>query len=218
MKKLSFLIRKNEFIIFSSLLLVIIIISNLILTYFLNNNSKNKPNDLIIISHPGDELIYAGSHLLEGNYLIVCLTCSNNDKEFINLINYTKDNYILLDYSEDTFKDNLDNIKEDLNDIITSQKWNSIITHNPDGEYGHSHHKLTSNIVTELTNNNLYYFGKYYSPNTVKYHYHTMTKIPNIDDKYYLLSFYARKDLEIDFTHIFNYEEWTPSSKWGDSR
>ena len=213
MKRFSIFIYQHEFFLFSSLLLVIIIIFNSTLTIILNK--KVEPTNLIIISHPSDELIFAGSHLLNDNYLVVCITCSKKDQDFINLINYTKDSYKLLNYSED-LSSNYDNIKNELDNIINSKKWNQIITHNPEGEYGHPDHKITSEIVTSLTNNNLYYFGKYYSPNTIREYYFKLTPIDNLNEKYYLLSFYSNKELQTEFSHLFNYEEWTPSSKRGD--
>ena len=51
--------------------------------------------------------------------------------------------------------------------ILGYKKWNKIVTHNPEGEYGHIHHKMTNQIVTkeckkkDLTKN-LYYFAHYY--------------------------------------------------------
>ena len=43
-----------------------------------------------------------------------------------------------------------------------------IVTHNVNGEYGHIHHKLSHQLVTETAQkrkklDRLYYFGKYYS-------------------------------------------------------
>lgn len=62
------------------------------------------------------------------------------------------------------WKNYSDSITKDLKRIIDSRDWNIIVTHNPDGEYGHFHHKKVSSMVTALASKNkLYYFGKYYS-------------------------------------------------------
>ena len=54
-------------------------------------------------------------------------------------------------------------IKKDITYILNKKAWAMVVTHNPLGEYGHIHHRLTSQIVSiEATNQNLYYFGKYY--------------------------------------------------------
>lgn len=51
---------------------------------------------------------------------------------------------------------------------IDSKDWDKIVTHNPDGEYGHIHHKKVSKYVTmilkkEDKTNQLVYFGTYTS-------------------------------------------------------
>ncbi|WRK53242.1 hypothetical protein SD457_24670 [Coprobacillaceae bacterium CR2/5/TPMF4] len=51
--------------------------------------------------------------------------------------------------------------------MLQKQTFSKIVTHNPSGEYGHQHHKMTSSIVTNIAKelnktNCLYYFGKYY--------------------------------------------------------
>lgn len=66
-----------------------------------------------------------------------------------------------------------------------------VVTHNPLGEYGHIHHRLTSQIVSiEATNQNLYYFGKYYKKKHVP---HALKKIKqkNYDKKMQLIQKYA---------------------------
>ena len=38
-----------------------------------------------------------------------------------------------------------------------------VVTHNPNGEYGHRHHRWISNMVTSASNKvNLYYFDRYH--------------------------------------------------------
>ena len=58
-------------------------------------------------------------------------------------------------------------IAKDLDVILKYKKWDFVVTHNPDGEYGHIHHKMTNRLVTEsyyrcICKNDLYYFGRYY--------------------------------------------------------
>lgn len=51
-----------------------------------------------------------------------------------------------------------------------------VITHNPLGEYGHIHHRITSQIVSlQASNENLYYFGKYYKRKKVPAHLNEIT-------------------------------------------
>lgn len=47
---------------------------------------------LMIVAHPDDETIWGGKHLLEGHYLVVCLTNGDNVKrknEFMNIMKKT---------------------------------------------------------------------------------------------------------------------------------
>lgn len=63
---------------------------------------------------------------------------------------------IILSFSDKT-KGKRDNWKSCKKDIqreikkeIDSKDWDKIVTHNPDGEYGHIHHKKVSKYVTMI--------------------------------------------------------------------
>ena len=46
----------------------------------------------MIVAHPDDEMLWGGAHLLNGNYLVVCITCGRSktrDKEFKEVGEYT---------------------------------------------------------------------------------------------------------------------------------
>ena len=58
-----------------------------------------KYNKLMIVAHPDDELIWGGAHLLEDDYLVVCITRGydkTRKKEFENVINATGDKGLIL--------------------------------------------------------------------------------------------------------------------------
>ena len=133
-------------------------------------------DNLMIVAHPDDDYIWGGSHLIDDDYLVVCITCGVKRVralEFKKAMDKTGDKYIMLGYPDKTNgkRDNwdlvYDDITKDLKKIIEYKNWNIIVTHNPDGEYGHIHHKMTSNIVTSLTGDNLYYFGRYYKKDDI---------------------------------------------------
>lgn len=134
--------------------------------------------NLMIVAHPDDELLFGGTEIFNHDYVVVCITCGASEtrlREFKHLMKYTNDEYITLGYPDlvDGEKSTWDNeynlITTDLNNIIKLKKWNKIVTHNPEGEYGHIHHKMTSRIVTSLVDDksNFYYFNKTYSKNII---------------------------------------------------
>lgn len=130
---------------------------------------------IMISTHPDDEMFWGGGHLLEDDYLVVCVTCGMDDnrlKEFEKIMSITNDKYITLSYPK-VVSPKLNRefnweasayLTQDLINILNLKDWDMIVTHNPDGEYGHKYHKLTSQIVTSLVKdkNKLYYFEKYY--------------------------------------------------------
>lgn len=40
----------------------------------------DKPESLMIVAHPDDETIWGGSHLINGNYTVLCITNGNKKK------------------------------------------------------------------------------------------------------------------------------------------
>ena len=136
-----------------------------------------EPESLMIVAHPDDETIWGGSHLINGNYTVLCITNGNNKKrkkEFMKVMEKTHSKGIILSFPDKT-KGKRDNWKSCKKDIqreikkeIDSKDWGKIVTHNPDGEYGHIHHKKVSKYVTmilkkEDRTDQLVYFGTYTS-------------------------------------------------------
>lgn len=188
----------------------------------------NNINKLMIIAHPDDELIWGGGHLIEDDYLVVCITCGDSKvrvKEFVKVMNKTKDKYIMLGYPDKNngeranWEEELDSLSNDIKEIISLKEWNLIITHNPEGEYNHIHHQLINKIVTELVTDKekLYYFDKYYSKKEIINYYDE--KIPLKDKvqktKKKLLTFYeSQKYIQTSFEHIYDYENWQSYKEW----
>ena len=84
-------------------------------------------NKLMIVAHPDDETFWGGAHLIEDNYLVVCITCGTVKRrveEFKKAMSITNDKYIMLGYPDLTKgkKDDWSkvhvNIKSDLEKII----------------------------------------------------------------------------------------------------
>lgn len=145
----------------------------------LNKLDLSKVTNLMIVAHPDDETIFGGAHLLSDKWLVVCMTNGDNNirsVEFKNVMDYSEDEFIHLDYCDD--KTSMDygweydelSIQADIKSLMSYKKWDTIVTHNPKGEYGHTHHKYLNCWGTQIFKSNpnfakrFMYFGKYYQP------------------------------------------------------
>lgn len=189
-------------------------------------------DSIMIVAHPDDEILWGGSHLLHGNYLVVCITAGNNPvraKEFLKAMSVTKDKCVMLGYPDKTFNKRNDwkaankDIKRDLTKLLSLKKWKVIATHNPKGEYGHIHHIMTSKIVTDiykenyLSYDNLYYFGDYYKKSELG---NVSDSLTAIDEKNYetklriIKKIYTSQDFLMEkFGHMAKYENWKKYSE-----
>lgn len=141
----------------------------------------DKAKKLMIVAHPDDELIFGGGHLLEGDYLVLCITNGRNKTrraEFESVIKETGNQGIILEYPDkvcgkrDEWKNVKDGIFSDIEKVIKLKNFDMIVTHNERGEYGHLHHKITHSLVVEAFEDKkppakLYFFGKYHKAVTV---------------------------------------------------
>lgn len=230
------LFKKYSLYILSITIIVLTTISLIVSSYYssITNITKdyssinlNEIDNLMIVSHPTDEILFGGSHLLEDNYLVVCITCVDNKdttRDFIEVLQKTNDKYIILGYPEYT-NDERENwseyktaIKDNLNTIINLKEWSIIVTHNPEGEYGSLQHRITSKLVTSISpKKNLYYFGKYYTKNSIVNHYNELSQINQntLNQKIKLIGMYKNEDyIQTEFNHIYNYEEWIKFKEW----
>lgn len=177
-------------------------------------------NKLMIVSHPGDESVWGGVHLLSDNYLVVCVSCGyDKDKtnSFLEAIKNSGDYSIMMGYSDKIyFNKDYKKIKKQLKYILKYKNWSEVVTHNPDGEYDNYQHKQISKILNEQNINNLYYFGKYYSKKEMEELDKETTlngkliknKINNMVKKY--------DDLYDDYKHMIPFEDWIGANKWKD--
>ncbi len=190
----------------------------------LNIDSTTK---LMIVAHPDDDTIWGGSHLIDDDYLVVCITCGTDQtrvKEFEKVMKETNDSYIMLDYPDKTDgkRDNwnsvYDKITNSLKTIIDYKDWDTIVTHNPDGEYGHIQHKMTSKIVTSLADkDNLMYFGHYYKSGEVPKGLETISE-ENYDIKLNkLVPLYASQKIVAPYGQMLNHEVWILYKNWSDN-
>lgn len=183
-----------------------------------------KKINLMIVAHPDDETLWGGAHLLQEDYYVVCVTCGNvnyRDEEFKKIMLLTGNDFEFLGYPDvvngyiSNWKDYSDSITKDLKRVIDSRDWDKVVTHNPDGEYGHFHHKKVSSIVTSLTSKNkLCYFGKYYSKDYIP-------DMEKLDKKIYeekindLVAVYQSQPLAIQkHYYMLQYENFVQYYDW----
>lgn len=185
-----------------------------------------KYKNLMVIAHPDDDLLFGGTELMKDDYVVVCVTCGSSKtrlKEFKRMMNYFNDEYITLGYPDlvDGKKSNWEkeynSIENDINNIIKLHDWNKIVTHNPEGEYGHIHHKMTNRMVTNLVKDksNLYYFNKTYSKKYYKENNvpktldeETCKKKKELFDKYYKSQVNLKVRNLSDYEKVTSYDEW----------
>lgn len=193
-----------------------------------NEVKSNKYNKLMIVAHPDDETIWGGANLIEDDYVVVCVTCGVSNvrsEEFKKVMEITNDKYIMLGYPDkingviSNWEYIYDSIESNLKSIIDDGDYEKIVTHNPDGEYGHIHHKMISKMVTKnVDKEKLYYFGRYYKNKNV---------IPNsskrIEDGLYrkkvneLINIYkSQQFIKKSYSHMFPYENWVQYYNWID--
>jgi len=182
-------------------------------------------DNLMIVAHPDDEVLWGGAHLLREKYLVVCITCGQNItrvNEFKKTMDKIDTPYIMLGYPDkilnirSNWTDEKDNIYDDLNEIMSLKNWKKIVTHNKNGEYGHIHHIMTHEIVLNIYNDSnnsgdLYFFGKYYTKSKLKKLKNKPIPITDkeLKEKEELIDIYKTQYFIKDmFNQMNQYEDW----------
>ena len=200
-------------------------------SFKLNKEKLKDIKDVMIIAHPDDETLWAGSLIEKKKYLIICLTNGDNPirkKEFEQAMEITGNYGVMLKYPDNPnhVKNNWDKVKDEIrNDIryvVSYKNWETITTHNPEGEYGHIQHRFTSMMVTNICvekklTSKLQYFGKYY---TAKYLNSTYVEPcltgTEIDEKEYIMSICYPSQIKAHqtFDHMMPYEKMIKYKNW----
>ena len=200
------------------LIIVIIILG---ISYRLSNKKDIIYDNLMIIVHPEDGLIWGGNELINNNYLVICITCNKNDKDFINIMKKMNNDYVFLDYPDNTtYEDEYHILNRDLEYFINKNDWKKIITHNKDGEYGSIQNMIINDRVTRLVKDKdkLYYFSKYYNKYNFYYESKKYNKLNDEEliNKYRYINMFNDLDYINSFKHIIDYEELISYKDWGD--
>lgn len=187
---------------------------------------------LMVVAHPDDETLWGGAHLTEGGWFVVCLTNGYNEvrkNEFYEVIKEFGCEGMILSYPDllangqrSTWTTECTSIAKDLNTVLKYKHWGMVATHNPNGEYGHIHHKMTSKLVTEefyktYWGTNLYYFGNWYSARRLPIMEDSLRKVPEaaLEKKLEALKLYtSQKGAVASNIHMAEYENWIRATDW----
>lgn len=186
---------------------------------------------LMVVAHPDDEVLWGGAELAEGDYFVVCLTNGNNavrKAEFDKVMEKSRNVGMILSYPDTVggvrsdWKEQRAGIARDLDVILTYKKWGKVVTHNPDGEYGHIHHKLTSALVSQIYFKNfdledLYYFEIHYSKKAIQKLSGRLERVSNdlLETKLELFSIYvSQAKCVADHKYLAAYENLINANDW----
>ncbi len=192
-------------------------------------------SNLMIVAHPDDETLFGGAHLIAGDYLVVCMTNGSDpvrSRDFNEAMDIAQVERIILSHPDNT-KDKEQyywdydqlSVQSDIRLLLNYKKWDTVVTHNPEGEYGHYHHKRVNRYTTNLYKEKpdvckrFMYFGKYYKPEQMTpVVLSTLAKTNDelFDIKVKMLEEYESKHWTC-FTwlwHIQPYENWVYYEDW----
>lgn len=185
---------------------------------------------LMIVSHPDDETFWGGGHLMKGKYLVVCITNGHNavrKTEFNNAMAVSRDKAIILEYPDlsDGDRDNWEYcnvaIKKDIDLLVNYKNWTEIVTHNPDGEYGHVHHKMVDQYTTKICQDSnkfdkLYYFGKFWRTNEIPDGIESNLSTEALLGKHKMINSYTSQmaSFESKWKQMEKFEFWIKAENW----
>ena len=114
-------------------------------------------NVLMLVAHPDDETLFGFYDLINSNCTVICFTNKYNkvrSRNFAEVMHTTKQTGIMFDY-KDGVEEAWKSISNDqfIETILAhlDKKYDMIVSHNSDGEYGHIQHKRVNSIATSLS-------------------------------------------------------------------
>tara|TARA_B100001093_G_scaffold52260_1_gene44320 strand:+ start:6433 stop:7692 length:1260 start_codon:yes stop_codon:yes gene_type:complete len=128
---------------------------------------ENKKN-LMIVCHPDDEVLWGSELLLEEQkYNLIVLTNESNisrKSKFLKILKIFNQQGKMYDFNDNGLEwsiETISKIKDLIANNINSYDYEKIITHNPDGEYGHVCHVQISNLIHSIIKEKekLFYFN-----------------------------------------------------------
>jgi LmbE family N-acetylglucosaminyl deacetylase len=117
--------------------------------------------NLIIVAHPDDEILFGYSQLMHGNWHVLSMTGENRNTRYeleqvCSVLGLTYSIFTHCDDWDTIFDP--DEVIPEIKDVL-SMGFEKVLTHNNNGEYGHTQHQSLSRIVRDLVPTNLFEFG-----------------------------------------------------------
>ena len=210
--------------------------NGLVTSSLLDKYDLKDGDNLMIVAHPDDDMLWGGGNMIQAinngeQYFVVCLTNGSHPsrpRDFNLAMNDIGAKHMILSYP-DVYLSRQVNwlpyisyIKKDVETLLHYRNWGRIVTHNPDGEYGHQHHKKTSEIVSEISKINipnfekLYYFAKYYPETSIPEAVKEKQLPTDILDqkKEIIFNRYGDRSAVYMFGFYIPYETWCKASSW----
>ncbi|WP_052410123.1 PIG-L deacetylase family protein [Paenibacillus durus] len=128
-------------------------------------SAYSEADKLMIVAHPDDESIFGGGALIqESGWKVICLTNESNEtrsREFQEAMNFVGAEFEIWDFP-DEYNGEFDEeeVGDALRDVLDSGDFHKVVTHNLEGEYGHSQHRSLSRILHSMDLDNLYVFER----------------------------------------------------------
>jgi len=112
----------------------------------------------VIVAHPDDETLWAGGLITRFQSLdVICCTVPARDPEraikFFNAVRVLGAYPILIPFVESPANELIQHL-----DVLDLSRYDTVITHNEKGEYGHLHHRQVHEYVKEHTTCNMLTF------------------------------------------------------------
>jgi len=111
---------------------------------------------LMIVAHPDDEVIFGFRDLILNDTYVICMTNGSNEirrKEFFNSMKISGANGFMYDLPDDTLLlanetwPSAEEFYNTIKQIIRQTKYEIVVSHGGDGEYGHPQHILTHDLA-----------------------------------------------------------------------
>jgi len=120
-----------------------------------NPSDTEQPSTLMIVAHPDDEVLWGGDYLIEkGPKAHVVVTCTLNSetptrfREFQAVQEHLGFRGEFLDGKDRASSKPLEaHIQDRIQSLICENRWKRIVTHGPEGEYGHPQHQVVHDAV-----------------------------------------------------------------------